>query len=79
VVFDGVQEGGPMPGHGSRTVRVRFTAEGVSADDVVTELVDRFPAQRPVVVSSDREVADGARVRGANTVSSRQFLTALGR
>ncbi len=69
-----------MPGHGSRTVRVRFTAEGVSADDVVTELVDRFPAQRPVVVvSSDREVADGARVRGANTVSSRQFLTALGR
>jgi len=80
VVFDGVQEGGPWPGHGSRTVRVRFTAEGVSADDVVTELVDRFPVQQPVVVvSSDREVADGARARGANTVSSRQFLTALGR
>jgi len=80
VVFDGIQEGAAMSGHASRTVRVRFTAEGVSADDVVRDMVDRFPLQRPVVVvSSDREVADGARARGANSVSSRQFLTALGR
>ena len=80
VVFDGVQEGAPTFGQASRTVRVRFTADGVPADDVVRDLVDRFPVQRPVVVvSSDREVADGARARGANAVSSRQFLTALGR
>lgn len=80
VVFDGVQEGAPAPGQGSRTVRVRFTAEGIPADDVVRDLVDDFPRQRPVVVvSSDREVVDGARARGANTVSSRQFLAVLGR
>ncbi len=80
VVFDGVQEGAPMSGPVSRTVRVRFTAAGVSADDDVRDLVERFPLQRPVVVvSSDREVAEGARARGANAVSSRQFLTALHR
>ncbi len=80
VVFDGLQEGAPMSGPTRRTVRVRFTAAGVQADDVIRDLIDQFPAHRPViVVSSDREVADGARTRGANSVSSRQFLTALGR
>jgi predicted RNA-binding protein with PIN domain len=80
VVFDGVQAGGPIAGQASRTVRVRFTAEGVSADDVVRNLVGEFPPHRPVVVvSSDREVAEGAGARGANAVSSRQFLSALGR
>ena len=45
-------------------MRVRFTAEGVTADDVVLGMIADFPVDRPViVVSSDREVADGVRRR----------------
>jgi predicted RNA-binding protein with PIN domain len=59
---------------------VRFTDAGVEADDVVIELVDAYPAARPVVVaSSDRRVRSGARERGANIVSARQLLGLLRR
>lgn len=80
VVFDGQQGGAAVSRRPSRTVRVQFSPAGTTADDVVLDLVGTFPVERPViVVSSDREVADGARSRGANSVSSRQFLTVLGR
>ena len=61
---------------GARTVR--FSPAGVSADDVVRNLVDELPLGRPVVVvSSDREVVDGARARGANVIGSGQLLDAV--
>ena len=79
VVFDGVGVAGAPPGQArSRTVRVRFSPAGVSADDVVRGLVDELPLDRPVVVvSSDREVIDGARARGANVIGSGQLLDAI--
>lgn len=79
VVFDGSGPTGAPPGQArSRTVRIRFSPAGVPADDVVRDLVDKLPADRPVVVvSSDREVAEGARARGANVLGSRQLLDAV--
>ena len=80
VVFDGADvdrlgERNPRP-----AVRVRFSAPGVEADDVVLGLVDAAPARRPVIVaSSDHRVRDGARRRGANVVGARQLLSALRR
>jgi len=79
VVFDGEGPADGAPGQAqSRTVRVRFSPAGVTADDVVRDLVDELPLGRPVVVvSSDREVVDGARARGANVIGSRQLLDAV--
>ena len=75
VVFDGDDDGRrpavsvPLP------VRVHFTAAGVEADDVVLEMVERWPVDRTVVVvTSDRRVQTGARERGANVVPSEAIL-----
>ena len=80
VVFDGadVDRVGERPARPA--VRVRFSAPGVEADDVVLGLVDAAPARRPVLVaSSDHRVRDGARRRGANVLGARQLLSALRR
>ncbi len=80
VVFDGTAAGGPAPGTGSRSVRIRFTAAEVEADDVVIESVDAFPVDRPVIVaSSDQRVRAGARARGANLVTTPQLRSLLRR
>jgi predicted RNA-binding protein with PIN domain len=78
VVFDGVDDGSlgarVMPG----PVRVRFTPAGLEADDMILELLDAHLADQPiVVVSSDKRVRDGARKRGANTLSSDLFVPVL--
>jgi predicted RNA-binding protein with PIN domain len=80
VVFDGadVDRIGDRPARPA--VRVRFSASGVEADDVLLELVDAAPHRRPVIVaSSDHRVRDGARRRGANVLGARQLLSALRR
>ncbi|MEY2404123.1 MAG: hypothetical protein QOD38_1674 [Acidimicrobiaceae bacterium] len=80
VVFDGadVDRIGDRPLRPA--VRVRFSASGVEADDVLLELVDAAPQRRPVIVaSSDHRVRDGARRRGANVIGARQLLGALRR
>ena len=80
VVFDGadVDRIGDRPVRPA--VRVRFSASGVEADDVLLELVDAAPQRRPVIVaSSDHRVRDGARRRGANVIGARQLLGALHR
>jgi hypothetical protein len=59
-------------------VRVRFSPPGVTADDVIRDLVAAEPPGRPVaVVSADREVADGVRRTGARPVDSRALLRLL--
>jgi rRNA-processing protein FCF1 len=60
-------------------VRVRWSPPGIEADDVLLELVETLPVHRPVVVvTNDRRVRTGARVRGANVLSSDQLLVLLG-
>ena len=79
VVFDG--EGGhASPRPVSRPVHVSFSPADVEADEVLLQLVEQHPAEQPVVVaSSDREVQEGARRRGANVLSSQQLLAVLRR
>ncbi|MEY2433594.1 MAG: hypothetical protein QOC92_3319 [Acidimicrobiaceae bacterium] len=80
VVFDGADVDRISDRPARPAVRVRFSAPGVEADDVVLELVDAAPARRPVIVaSSDHRVRDGARRRGANVIGARQLLSALRR
>lgn len=80
VVFDGA---GPETTAGAlvrASVRYRFTPAGVEADDVLLARVEEEPPDRPVVVAtSDRRVAEGARLRGANVIGARQLLAALRR
>ncbi|QYG93733.1 NYN domain-containing protein [Iamia sp. SCSIO 61187] len=77
VVFDGVEEAWRRSA--SRRVDVRFTPAGVEADDVILDLVDRLPPDRPVVVASDdRRVRTGARQRGAHPIGTEQLRSLLG-
>src|ERR687898_192167 len=70
-VFDGADVSVPpamIPGQG---VRVRFSARGQTADDLILRMVAAEPSGRPViVVSSDREVADGVRRQGARALET---------
>ncbi|MDW3179746.1 MAG: NYN domain-containing protein [Acidimicrobiia bacterium] len=79
VVFDGadvVTSGGRASSTG---VRIRFSPDGVEADDVIIGDVASVDRLRPLtVVSSDKRVRSGARDGGANLLSSRQLLDALG-
>ncbi|HEX5740892.1 MAG TPA: NYN domain-containing protein [Pilimelia sp.] len=79
VVFDGAERvpGLPAPPRG---VRVLFSRKGELADDLIRRLVRAEPAGRPVVVvSSDREVADGIRRHGAYPAAADALLRRLGR
>jgi predicted RNA-binding protein with PIN domain len=79
VVFDGAERLPAAP-PAPRGVRVLFSRPGELADDVVRRLVRAEPAGRPVVViSSDREVADGVRRSGAYALASTALLRRLGR
>ena len=82
LVFDGADDRSSAPADLGRRqgVQVRYTAEGVEADDLLLDLVEETPPAVPVVVASDdRRVRDGARHRGANVLSTLQLLTVLNR
>lgn len=71
VVFDGRDGAVPAALPAPRGVRLLFSRTGETADEVLRRLVRHEPAGRPlVVVSSDREVADGVRADGARAVPS---------
>jgi predicted RNA-binding protein with PIN domain len=79
VVFDGATLDSPRNSP-PRGVRVLFSPAGTTADIVIRRLVRAEPAGRPVVVvSSDREVADGVRAAGARAVPSTGLLRRLDR
>jgi predicted RNA-binding protein with PIN domain len=79
VVFDGAEKMVAVPGI-PRGVRVLFSRKGETADELIRRLVRAEPAGRPVVVvSSDREVADGVRRHGAYPLSSDTLLRRLAR
>lgn len=63
-----------------RGVKVRFSPEGVIADDVIRDLVAAEPTGRlVVVVSSDQEVAGDVARDGARPVSSEALIALLSR
>jgi len=79
VVFDGTDVHGVRV-QSPRGVRVLFSLPGETADERIRQLVAGEPPGRPVVVvSSDREVADGVRRSGARPVPSVGLLRVLGR
>lgn len=77
VVFDGAAV--VVPPAATKRVRVVFSPPGVIADDVIRRMAAAEPVGRTVVVvSSDREVGDGARRSGARVASSAVLLGLLG-
>ena len=79
-VFDGAELAAPVLLAPPRGVRVLFSKPGQTADELIRQLVRAEPAGRPVVVvSSDREVADGCAAAGARPVASALLLRRLGR
>jgi len=80
VVFDGAEGTVPVALPAPRGVRLLFSRRGETADEVLRRLVRHEPQGRPVVVvSSDREVADGITESGASAVPSLALLKLLDR
>src|SRR6056297_367694 len=74
VVFDGSSVTGAHAGR-RRTVRVAYSPEGVTADDVIRDEVARLPVDRAVVVvTNDAEIVRDVKAAGANVVPSNAFL-----
>jgi predicted RNA-binding protein with PIN domain len=80
VCFDGAAIDGRVSVAAPRNVRVLFSKPGEIADELIRRLVRNEPPGRPmVVVSSDREVADGVRRDGARAVPATGLLRLLSR
>ncbi|NJQ14797.1 RNA-binding protein [Streptomyces bohaiensis] len=79
-VFDGAELDVPVLLAPPRGVRVLFSKSGQTADELIRRLVRAEPPGRPVVVvSADREVADGVARAGARPVASVMLLRRLAR
>ncbi|MBB0228690.1 NYN domain-containing protein [Streptomyces calidiresistens] len=79
-VFDGAELAAPVMPTPARGVRVLFSPPDQTADEVIRRLVRAEPPGRPVVVvSTDREVADGVARAGARPVPSTMLLRRLSR
>ncbi|MFE7173547.1 NYN domain-containing protein [Streptomyces sp. NPDC057616] len=77
-VFDGAELAAPVLLAPPRGVRVLFSKPGVTADELIRQLVRAEPPGRPVIVAStDREVADGVAKAGARPVASAVLLKRL--
>ncbi|KAB1145553.1 RNA-binding protein [Streptomyces luteolifulvus] len=79
-VFDGAELAAPVLLAPPRGVRVLFSKAGVTADELIRQLVRAEPPGRPVIVAStDREVADGVARAGARPVASAVLLKRFSR
>ncbi|MBI5411458.1 MAG: NYN domain-containing protein [Nitrospirae bacterium] len=77
VVFDGWQQGLGVERREHRAgVEVVYSRRGERADQVIQRLADEF-GRDCAVVSSDREVVDFARGRGAFVIGSSEFESKL--
>ncbi|HSK24424.1 MAG TPA: NYN domain-containing protein [Egicoccus sp.] len=76
-VFDGERASVARPAIASREVEVRFTPEGITADDEIVLAVEATD-EPVVVVTDDRELQARVRVSGADVVGTTEFLGALG-
>jgi predicted RNA-binding protein with PIN domain len=80
VVFDGADGSVPVALPAPRGVRLVFSRTGETADEVLRRYARHEPAGRPVVVvSTDREVADGVRRVGARAIPSIALVRLLER
>jgi predicted RNA-binding protein with PIN domain/phage shock protein A len=80
VVFDGADLLHTPVVPSPRGVRVRFSPPGITADEVIRQLVNAEPLGRPlVVVSTDQEVAETVSKLGARSVASVALVALLGR
>jgi predicted RNA-binding protein with PIN domain len=77
IVFDGADVvGGFAPTR--RVVRIVFSPEGVTADDVIRSEVGRVdPSDPVVVVTNDAEIVRDVKAVGANVISSTTFTGLL--
>jgi len=74
IVFDGHPLRGDMAQQQIGNIALRVPPEGVDADTVIRELIDRAP--RPselIVVSSDKELFSYARTMGASTLRAHEW------
>jgi predicted RNA-binding protein with PIN domain len=79
IVFDGADRMVGLP-PAPRGVRVLFSRKGELADELIRRLVRAEPSGRPVIViSSDKEVADGVRRHGAYPLSAETLLRRIAR
>ncbi len=77
VVFDGANVVGAHAAR-RRQVRVAWSPEGVTADDVIRDEVRRLPPARSVVVvTNDAEIVADVKALGANVVPSNALIAAL--
>jgi len=77
VVFDGSSVIGAHADR-HRTVRVAYSPEGVTADDVIRDEVARLPVDRAVVVvTNDAEIVRDVKAVGANVVPSNALLAVM--
>jgi len=77
VVFDGASVVGAHADR-RRMVRVTYSPDGVTADDVIRDEVRRLPISRAVaVVTNDAEIVADVRAHGANVVPSNALLAVL--
>lgn len=78
VIFDGADVIGASAGR--RLVRVAYSPAGVSADDVIRDVVAHVDENVPVVVSTDDQaIIVSVRAMGANVVTCAQLVTAASR
>lgn len=77
IVFDGWQQGSATERREHRAgLEVLYSRRGEKADQVIQRMVDEF-GRECAVVSSDREVGDYAKSRGAFVLDSREFVQRL--
>ena len=80
MVFDAASSSSRPVVSSPRGVKVRFSPEGVIADDVIRDLVAAEPEGRVVVVvTSDQEVARDVVRAGARSVSADALIALLAR
>ncbi len=79
-VFDGAALDSRVSITAPRGVRVLFSKSGETADELIRRLVQAEPAGRPIiVVSSDREIAEGVQRLGARALPAAALVKRLSR
>jgi predicted RNA-binding protein with PIN domain len=73
VVFDGGQGGGFQEEHDLfKGIQITYSPRGQTADDIIKRRI-ASRAENTLVVSSDRELVEFCRARGAGTIGAREF------